>query len=308
MKENIFHMNVKIFSRKKGHNFFQKLAYRDGGKYYDDRTGKTFDYERRQHDVLTEFSTPEHATEELKDRDNYYQTLHKKENRKDSQLFREIEISLFRGLSKEENIELAKRFCKKFNDEEKLITDMNFHKLNEDNPHCHILLPLRPLDENGELGLKIQQQSYEARKDLLKWRKRWEDTANEYFKEIGHDAFISSASNKSRGINRPTQKHLPINKKSKKYEETKQYNNLLRRNKFMENLDLEKVAAKIERNRKLKEEEKKLYSDFNFKRNIKSKKQRKSTKQSKDKIYLDSAALHELTKSQKKNRNNGFSL
>ena len=69
-----------------------------------------------------------------------------------SQLCRRLKIALPRELSQEENIALAREYIQKEFVSKGMIADLAIHYEMEPvfNPHFHVLLTMRPLDENGK--------------------------------------------------------------------------------------------------------------------------------------------------------------
>ena len=106
-----------------------------------------------------------------------------------------------------------------------MCADFNIHDTGNGNPHAHILLTMRPLDEKGawaakskkeyeldENGEKIKLPSgrYKSRKvDLVDWnnqenaelwRKAWADMANSFLEQAGHSERIDHRSFERQGI------------------------------------------------------------------------------------------------------------
>lgn len=110
----IYHLRAKIISRSKGqstvagaayrsggHSATHAAAYRSGEKLKDERTGRTFDYGRKQGIVHTEILAPQNAQNWVYNRSSLWNQVELAEKRKDAQVAREIEISLPRELSHE---------------------------------------------------------------------------------------------------------------------------------------------------------------------------------------------------------------
>ena len=103
----IYHLRAKIISRSKGQSSLAGAAYRSGGhsathaaayrsgeRLTDARTGRTFDYGRKQGIIHTEILVPKDAPVWASDRAQLWNTVELTEKRKDAQLAREIELSL----------------------------------------------------------------------------------------------------------------------------------------------------------------------------------------------------------------------
>ena len=85
-------------------------AYRAGEKIINAYDGITHDYTRKGGVVHTEILLPDHAPAEYADRAVLWNAVEKIEKQENSQLARDIEVSLPRELSMEQNISLAHRF------------------------------------------------------------------------------------------------------------------------------------------------------------------------------------------------------
>jgi Ti-type conjugative transfer relaxase TraA len=109
------------------------------------------------------------------------------EKRKDSQLARELEIGLPIELAHHENVELVRDYVKKHFVAKGMITDFSIHEDDPNNPHAHVLLTMREVNENG-FGRKVR--SWNAKADLLKWRATWAETANAHLAQAGHNVRI----------------------------------------------------------------------------------------------------------------------
>ncbi len=81
------------------------------------------------------------------------------EGNKKAQLAHSFDIALMNEFSMEENIELARRFVEEQLVARGMIADLAIHdpKKAKDkipNPHMHIMVPIRPLQEDGTWGQK----------------------------------------------------------------------------------------------------------------------------------------------------------
>lgn len=250
-KEVIYHLHLKNFSRNKGHNFWQGLAYRHGEKYIDEKTGKSFDYraKAKRENIEYEFIAPDGALEELQDRKKFYDRLHDVSQAKNARYYREFEFALYNDLTKEENKALAKKFGEAISKEYGIFVDLNFHKLDSHNPHCHMVFSERTIvtkeeaekskngrgktKTQGDLGNKsFKMRNVEFLKDM---RKTYADISNEFFKSVGKDIFTSEKSYEERGIDRIPQLHIPKDNEPERQAEVIELNSeIRRRNKHVE--------------------------------------------------------------------------
>lgn len=234
MQEKFFHMRADVFTRSKKHRAVAKAAYRSGEILYDEKKNRTHNFtgKLKKDEIESEIYLPSHVNEKFKSRQFLYNEIERVETRKDSQLVRELEFSLYTEFTPAENKELVEKFAKTFTDDG-MITDACFHKLNADNPHCHLLLTLREVNEDGLTFHDRKNRDWNKKSYNEKWRNTWEKLVNEKFKEKGLDIFVSRKSYQERGIDKIPQKHLPFDKKSAKYQKVLTENKKIKkRNNF----------------------------------------------------------------------------
>lgn len=227
-------MRANVFTRTNSDRVVAKAAYRSGEKLYDEKHNRTHNFTGKKHkdQIESEIYLPSHVNEKFKDRQFLYNEIERKEgNTPNRQLARELEFSLYTEFTPEENKELVKEFAKTFTNDG-MICDACLHKLGEDNPHCHMLLTLRDVKEDGiTFGNKNRSWNHESMN--IKWRDNWEKLVNEKFKEKGLDIFVSRKSYKERGIDKKPTKHLPYDKTSKRYQEVlKENKKIKKQNEF----------------------------------------------------------------------------
>ena len=161
----LYHFSVKQVSRGKGQTVVNSAAYISGQKLYNDYYGQTHDYTKKSGVVFTEILTPEYVPERLTDRETLWNEVEKVEKSKRAQLAYSFDIALQNELTLDENIELARAFCREQFVAHGMIVDLAVHEgksKNEDepdNPHFHVLAPIRPFTEKGSWGNK-QKRDY----------------------------------------------------------------------------------------------------------------------------------------------------
>ena len=156
----IYHCSIKIISRGKGKSAVGAAAYRSGQKLTNEYDGLTHDYTRKGGVVHKEILLPEHAPQEYADRSTLWNAVEKVEKARNSQLAREIEISLPNELSRAENIELARRFVQQSFVDKGMCADICVHDPDKEqqNIHAHIMLTIRPFNEDGTWGDKQRKE------------------------------------------------------------------------------------------------------------------------------------------------------
>ena len=231
----IYHCSIKIVSRGKGKSAVAAAAYRSGEKLTNEWDGLTHDYTKKGGVVHSEILLPAHAPPAFSDRSTLWNSVELSEKSNNAQLAREVEIALPVELSREEQTRLVREYCSSQFVSKGMIADFNLHDTGGGNPHAHILLTMRPLDEKGawlpkskkeyvldENGKKIRLPSgrYKTRKvDLVDWnnrenaevwRRAWADLANEYLAQNNRPERIDHRSYERQGIDQIPTVHVGV--------------------------------------------------------------------------------------------------
>lgn len=192
----IYHCSVKVISRSQGRSSVGASAYRSGERLYNERDGLAHDYRNKQGIEHKEILTPSEAPEWVNDREKLWNKVEKTENRKDSQLAREVEVSLPVELNREKQIDLIRDYAKTFTDKG-MVADLAVHDKGDGNPHAHILLTMRPVDKEG-FGNKARE--WNSKEQLEQWREEWADKTNKHLERAGYKERIDHRSFKEQGI------------------------------------------------------------------------------------------------------------
>ena len=231
----IYHCSIKIVSRGKGKSAVAAAAYRSGEKLTNEWDGLTHDYTKKGGVVHSEILLPAHAPPAFSDRSTLWNSVELSEKSNNAQLAREVEIALPVELSREEQTRLVREYCSSQFVSKGMIADFNLHDTGGGNPHAHILLTMRPLDEKGawlpkskkeyvldENGEKIRLPSgrYKTRKvDLVDWnnrenaevwRRAWADLTNEFLEQNNRPERIDHRSYERQGIDQIPTVHVGV--------------------------------------------------------------------------------------------------
>lgn len=227
-----YHFHLTQVKRSRGQSVIAQAAYRAGEKLYSTYYGESSDFTRKRGVVMAEICLPDHAPREYADRETLWNALEWAESGRKAQLAHSFDITLMNEFSMEENIEMVRAFVQEELVSRGMIADFAIHdpvrpKGAEPNPHIHILVPIRPLKEDGTWGIKEKKisvmdeqgnpvldkngkQAYRAvsttgwssKEMLIYLRKNWENRCNEKFKEKGLSVRVDARSFKERGIDR----------------------------------------------------------------------------------------------------------
>ena len=231
----IYHCSIKIVSRGKGKSAVAAAAYRSGEKLTNEWDGLTHDYTKKGGVVHSEILLPAHAPPAFSDRSTLWNSVELSEKSNNAQLAREVEIALPVELSREEQTRLVREYCSSQFVSKGMIADFNLHDTGGGNPHAHILLTMRPLDEKGawlpkskkeyvldENGEKIRLPSgrYKTRKvDLVDWnnrenaevwRRAWADLANDFLAQNNRPERIDHRRYERQGIDQLPTVHVGV--------------------------------------------------------------------------------------------------
>ncbi len=142
----------------------------------------------------------------MKDRASLWNEVERVERRKNSQVAREIKLAIPVELDRTQQIELVKTFATEQFVSKGMVADVTFHDLSSHNPHAHIMLTMREIDEKG-FSLK-KNRDWNKRELLEKQRSAWAVTANYALEKAGIKSALDHRTLEAQGINRILTIHL----------------------------------------------------------------------------------------------------
>ena len=154
----IYHLEAKVVGRGAGRSAVAASAYLSCSRLYNDYGGIQHDYTKKQGLVWQEVFLPEYAPQEWQDREKLWNAVEEVETAKDSRLAREFVVALPIELSREQQIELLQDFIREQFVSDGMCADAAIHDTDGHNPHAHILLTVRPLDERGKWQYKTEKE------------------------------------------------------------------------------------------------------------------------------------------------------
>ncbi|MGL1931799.1 MAG: MobA/MobL family protein [Desulfotalea sp.] len=207
MKENYYHHSVKVISRSNGSNCLRKAAYNSRSRLVDKYTGKSFDHSKKDRTLFSAILIPDDSPvwlqDLVKDRSALWSEIEKKEQRKDSQLAREVVVALPHSLNARQHEELLIGFVEKVFVTKGMVADISIHqapvKGDQRNIHAHILLTMRDV---GEKGFTAKNRSWNDRSLVQNWRESWARDMNKAFEKIGLRERVDHRSLKEQGLDR----------------------------------------------------------------------------------------------------------
>ena len=154
----IYHLEAKMVSRGAGRSAVAASAYLSCSRILNDYDGVQHDYTRKQGLAWQAVFLPPMAPPEWQDREKLWNAVEEAEKTKDSRLAREFVAALPIELSHQQQIELLQDFIREQFVDEGMCADVAIHDTDGHNPHAHILLTVRPLDEHGKWQYKTEKE------------------------------------------------------------------------------------------------------------------------------------------------------
>lgn len=156
----IYHLEAKVVSRGSGRSAVAASAYLSCTNILNDYDGVRHDFTRKKGLVWEQIFLPECAPAEWQDRGVLWNAVEENEKTKDSRLAREFVPALPVELTPEQWQELLTDFIQSSFVAEGMCADVAIHDPHPPghNPHAHILLTVRPLDEQGNWQYKTKKE------------------------------------------------------------------------------------------------------------------------------------------------------
>ena len=156
----IYHMQAKVVSRGKGRSAVATSAYMSCSSVTNEYDGVHHDYTRKKGLMWERVFLPENAPVEWQDRAILWNAVEDAEKSKDSRLAREFVVALPRELNPNQQITLLTEYIQQQFVADGMCADVGIHDPDPPghNPHAHILLTIRPLDEQGKWQYKTEKE------------------------------------------------------------------------------------------------------------------------------------------------------
>ena len=224
----IYHCTCKIISRGQGRSAVGAAAYRSGEKLYNEYDGIEHNYMKKGGVVYSEIMLCKNAPKEYQDRQTLWNAVEQIEKSSKAQLAREYEVALPVELSREEQIKLVRDFAKENFVDNGMCVDFSIHDKEDGNPHAHIMLTTRPIEQDNSWGVKQKkeyildkngQKQYDKKKQTYKcktvkttnWdskeflqrsRESWAEKVNQELEKKSLPQRIDHRSLKEQGVDR----------------------------------------------------------------------------------------------------------
>lgn len=231
----IYHCSIKVIKRSQGKSAVAAAAYRSGEKLTNQWDGVTHDYTKKGGIVHSEILLPPHAPPALLNRSELWNSVEQFEKSGNAQLAREIEIALPVELDRQAQLALVRTYVNDIFVSVGMCADFALHDKGDGNPHAHIMLTLRPLNEDGTWGAKCRKEydldrngqrirlpsgeykshrvnttDWNDREKAEQWRSAWSDYANHSLEQNGIRERIDHRSYKRQGIDKIPTVHMGV--------------------------------------------------------------------------------------------------
>ena len=227
--------SFKIISRGKGQSCMASCAYYSGEKKYSEyECCWKYPHSSSSRVKWVEVMLPPNAPRAYADPQTLWNAVDAAETSVNAQTARSMLFALPRELTDEQNLALVRDFCQKEFVDKGMVCNFFYHDKGDGNPHVHIMLTLRAMDENGkwlpksknvyaldENGnrirapngswkrVKVNTVDWNERKYGEIWRQDWATAQNAAFKAAGRMERVDMRSLERQGVeDRLPQKHL----------------------------------------------------------------------------------------------------
>lgn len=222
-----YRMQISSVGRSAGRRATAAAAYRAGERLRDERSGKLYNYLRRQDVLHTEIFLPAHlggaADAWAQNRERLWNTAERAEKQSNSRVAREYQVALPHELNRAQQVALARAFSRELAERYNVAVDLAVHLPRPDgdprNFHAHLLTTTREVTPKG-LGAKTgldMRNGERAKRDLPHAREefrtlaeRWAVLTNGALQEANVEARVDHRSLAERGIDREPWPHIPI--------------------------------------------------------------------------------------------------
>lgn len=228
------HFTISIRQRSKGKSAVAGAAYQSGERLFSEYDHKTKNYRYKAREVVrAEILLPPNAPSEYKDRPTLWNAAERVEGQWNSQLSRGIIMALPNEIPIEECVSLVRNYCMEQFVDKGMCVDFAVHDKHDGNPHAHIMLTMRSMDEQGnwnpkahkvydldENGERIVLPSgeYKSHKENIVdwnnrgnaeiWRTAWADAVNHCYERNNRPERLDLRSYERQGIDQVPTAHL----------------------------------------------------------------------------------------------------
>ena len=205
------HFSISIRQHSKGQSAVAGAAYQSGERLFSEYDNKTKNYRYKSDEVVAkDIVLPPNAPKAYADRQTLWNAVEKSEKQWNAQLARGIIIALPIEIPREQYEQLIREYCQKQFVDQGMIADYAIHDKGDGNPHAHLMLTMRAIDEHGEWmpkskkvydldengkRIRLSSGTYKTHKENTvdwndrgkaeAWRTAWAEIVNNYLERSG---------------------------------------------------------------------------------------------------------------------------
>ena len=156
---SIYHCSISNVSRASGSSACATLSYIQGGKIYEERTQKTYSYGRKERVLETGTIIPEYAPKEYQNPSVLFNAIENYEKTENARTAKKIEVAFPRELDFATQRKVIEDFIRNNLTVEGYCATFAIHNGGKNaNPHAHILVANRQINEKGEWNSKRKME------------------------------------------------------------------------------------------------------------------------------------------------------
>ena len=219
------HFTITITQRSKRQSAVAGAAYQSGEPLFSEYDQDRKSYSEKKGIAYTEIMLPTNAPPEYSDRATLWNSAEAVEKQWNSQLARRIVLALPREIPTEQYPQMLRDFCNEQFVSKGMCVDFAIHNKNDGNPHAHIMLTLRGIEDNGKWlpksrkvydldkngeRIKLPSGNWKSHKENTVdwndqqyaeiWRRGWETVTNEYLEIANRPERVDLRSFERQGI------------------------------------------------------------------------------------------------------------
>ena len=227
------HNEITIVQRSQRQSAVAAAAYQSGEKLFCEYDQQVKHYPEKRGIVHNEILLPANAPRSYADRNTLWNAAEAVEKQWNSQLARRWMLTIPREIPPDQYAVLVREFCEQQFVSKGMIADFAIHDKGDGNPHAHILLTIRAMDEHGkwlpkahkvydldENGERIRLPSgnwkchkentvdWNDQKYAEVWRHSWETITNRHLEAAGRPERVDLRSFERQGIQQIPTVHL----------------------------------------------------------------------------------------------------
>ena len=178
------HNQISIVQRSNRQSAVAAAAYQSGEKLFCEYDQQVKHYPEKRGIVHNEILLPANAPPEYADRNTLWNAAEAVEKQWNSQLARRWVLSIPREIPPDQYAALVRDFCNQQFVSKGMCVDFAIHDKGDGNPHAHVMLTMRAMDEHGKWLPKsrkvydLDENGERIKLPSVRWKSHKEDTVD----------------------------------------------------------------------------------------------------------------------------------